>query len=157
MSCFCSFSLFRQLYQRLSTRWMALRGHSTTDCIRIYLTVARKWPFFGAKLFLAKVRENGNRTCNKTPCTRLATFTLILHTWSHLKMRKFPAIEASEECWEIMSLLSSSPPNPTLTHFGSHQGSLSGELAELPYYPPLTPHLLTNCITKWLNYVMRVY
>ncbi|XP_063117911.1 pleckstrin homology domain-containing family H member 2 isoform X10 [Rattus norvegicus] len=50
----CSEEQLRQLYQRLSTRWMALRGHSTTDCIRIYLTVARKWPFFGAKLFLAK-------------------------------------------------------------------------------------------------------
>ncbi|XP_051017115.1 LOW QUALITY PROTEIN: pleckstrin homology domain-containing family H member 2 [Acomys russatus] len=44
----------RQLYQRLSTRWMALRGHSAADCVRIYLTVARKWPFFGAKLFFAK-------------------------------------------------------------------------------------------------------
>ncbi|OWK10827.1 hypothetical protein Celaphus_00005655 [Cervus elaphus hippelaphus] len=33
---------------------MALRGHSAADCVRIYLTVARKWPFFGAKLFLAK-------------------------------------------------------------------------------------------------------
>ncbi|EGW03192.1 Pleckstrin-likey domain-containing family H member 2 [Cricetulus griseus] len=44
----------RQLYQRLSTRWMALRGHNAADCVRIYLTVARKWPFFGAKLFFAK-------------------------------------------------------------------------------------------------------
>ena len=63
--CFCFvflflfFSFFRQLCQRLSTRWMALRGHSAADCVRIYLTVARKWPFFGAKLFLAKVRKNG--------------------------------------------------------------------------------------------------
>ncbi|XP_072830073.1 pleckstrin homology domain-containing family H member 2-like isoform X2 [Vicugna pacos] len=44
----------RQLCRRLSTRWMALRGHSAADCVRIYLTVARKWPFFGAKLFLAR-------------------------------------------------------------------------------------------------------
>ncbi|XP_061481371.1 pleckstrin homology domain-containing family H member 2 isoform X2 [Rhineura floridana] len=44
----------RQLYQRFSTKWMALRGHSATDCMRIYLAVARKWPFFGAKLFAAK-------------------------------------------------------------------------------------------------------
>uniref|UniRef100_G3TYU2 Pleckstrin homology domain-containing family H member 2 n=1 Tax=Loxodonta africana TaxID=9785 RepID=G3TYU2_LOXAF len=50
----CSEEQLRQLCQRLSTRWMALRGHSTVDCVRIYLTVARKWPFFGAKLFLAK-------------------------------------------------------------------------------------------------------
>lgn len=46
----------RQLYQRLSTKWMALRGHCAADCVRIYLAVVRKWPFFGAKLFEAKVR-----------------------------------------------------------------------------------------------------
>ncbi|KAM9016216.1 pleckstrin homology domain-containing family H member 2 isoform 1-T1 [Ara ararauna] len=50
----CSEEQLRQLCQRLSTRWMALRGHSAADCIRIYLTVARKWSFFGAKLFAAK-------------------------------------------------------------------------------------------------------
>uniref|UniRef100_A0A2K6NUA6 Pleckstrin homology domain-containing family H member 2 n=1 Tax=Rhinopithecus roxellana TaxID=61622 RepID=A0A2K6NUA6_RHIRO len=50
----CSEEQLRQLCQRLSTRWMALRGHSAADCVRIYLTVARQWPFFGAKLFLAK-------------------------------------------------------------------------------------------------------
>lgn len=61
------FSFFRQLYQRLSTRWMALRGRSGVDCVRIYLTVARKWPFFGAKLFFAKVRRNkGGRHIVKT-------------------------------------------------------------------------------------------
>ncbi|KAJ7422083.1 pleckstrin like proteiny, MyTH4 and FERM domain containing H2 [Willisornis vidua] len=50
----CSEEQLRQLCQRLSTRWMALRGHSAADCVRIYLTVARKWAFFGAKLFAAK-------------------------------------------------------------------------------------------------------
>ncbi|XP_004839422.1 pleckstrin homology domain-containing family H member 2 isoform X5 [Heterocephalus glaber] len=50
----CTEEQLRQLYQRLSTRWMALRGRSAADCVRIYLTVARKWPFFGAKLFFAK-------------------------------------------------------------------------------------------------------
>ncbi|XP_069464563.1 pleckstrin homology domain-containing family H member 2 [Ambystoma mexicanum] len=44
----------RLLRQRLSTRWISLRGHSAADCVRIYLTVARKWAFFGAKLFAAK-------------------------------------------------------------------------------------------------------
>ncbi|XP_041418437.1 pleckstrin homology domain-containing family H member 2-like [Xenopus laevis] len=38
----------------MATRWMALRGHSGSDCVRIYLTVARKWAFFGATLFAAK-------------------------------------------------------------------------------------------------------
>ncbi|KAM5292337.1 pleckstrin homology domain-containing family H member 2 isoform 1-T1 [Ctenodactylus gundi] len=50
----CTEEQLRQLHQRLSTRWMALRSHSAADCVRIYLTVARKWPFFGAKLFFAK-------------------------------------------------------------------------------------------------------
>ncbi|KAL0964359.1 hypothetical protein UPYG_G00322800 [Umbra pygmaea] len=44
----------RQTRQRLSTRWASLRGRSSSECIRIYLTVARKWPFFGAKLFEAE-------------------------------------------------------------------------------------------------------
>lgn len=45
----------RQLLQRLSARWASLRGRSSPECVRIYLTVARKWPFFGAKLFEAEV------------------------------------------------------------------------------------------------------
>uniref|UniRef100_A0A8D0DZT4 Pleckstrin homology domain-containing family H member 2 n=1 Tax=Salvator merianae TaxID=96440 RepID=A0A8D0DZT4_SALMN len=50
----CSEEQLRQLCQRLSTKWMALHDHSTADCVRIYLAVVRKWPFFGAKLFPAK-------------------------------------------------------------------------------------------------------
>ncbi|XP_077437927.1 pleckstrin homology domain-containing family H member 2 [Vanacampus margaritifer] len=45
---------FRQLLQRLSARWSSLRGRSSSECVRIYLTVAKKWPFFGAKLFEAE-------------------------------------------------------------------------------------------------------
>ncbi|XP_035462558.2 pleckstrin homology domain-containing family H member 2 [Scophthalmus maximus] len=44
----------RQLLQRLSARWASLRGRSSSECVRIYLTVARKWPYFGAKLFEAE-------------------------------------------------------------------------------------------------------
>ncbi|XP_072247559.1 pleckstrin homology domain-containing family H member 2 [Leuresthes tenuis] len=44
----------RQLLQRLSARWASLRGRSSSECVRIYLTVARKWHFFGAKLFEAE-------------------------------------------------------------------------------------------------------
>ncbi len=45
----------RQLLQRLCARWASLRGRSSSECIRIYLTVARKWSFFGAKLFESEV------------------------------------------------------------------------------------------------------
>ncbi|MED6290540.1 Pleckstrin y domain-containing H member 2, partial [Characodon lateralis] len=44
----------RQLMQRLSARWTSLKGRSSPECVRIYLTVARKWPFFAAKLFQAE-------------------------------------------------------------------------------------------------------
>ncbi|XP_012511729.1 PREDICTED: pleckstrin homology domain-containing family H member 1 [Propithecus coquereli] len=44
----------RHLADVLTTKWAALQGCSPPECIRIYLTVARKWPFFGAKLFAAQ-------------------------------------------------------------------------------------------------------
>ncbi|CAH1262661.1 PLEKHH1 [Branchiostoma lanceolatum] len=46
----------KQLGQKLSTKWSGLKARSQTDCVRIYLTVARKWPFFGAKLFTGKLK-----------------------------------------------------------------------------------------------------
>ncbi|XP_054827182.1 pleckstrin homology domain-containing family H member 1 isoform X2 [Eublepharis macularius] len=44
----------RQLTDRLAAKWMVLQGCSSPECVRIFLTVARKWPLFGAKLFTAK-------------------------------------------------------------------------------------------------------
>ncbi|XP_061467069.1 pleckstrin homology domain-containing family H member 1 isoform X2 [Rhineura floridana] len=44
----------RQLADQLATKWMVLQGCSLQECIRIHLTVARKWPLFGAKLFTTK-------------------------------------------------------------------------------------------------------
>lgn len=49
----------RHLADLLTTKWTALQGCSAPECIRIYLTVARKWPFFGAKLFAAQVSVRG--------------------------------------------------------------------------------------------------
>uniref|UniRef100_A0A8B9RDQ9 Pleckstrin homology domain containing, family H (with MyTH4 domain) member 1 n=1 Tax=Astyanax mexicanus TaxID=7994 RepID=A0A8B9RDQ9_ASTMX len=45
----------RELAERLAAKWSVLRGCTASECVRIYLTVARKWPLFGAKLFSAKV------------------------------------------------------------------------------------------------------
>ncbi|XP_063764073.1 pleckstrin homology domain-containing family H member 1 isoform X2 [Eleginops maclovinus] len=50
----CSSEQLRGLTERLATKWSILRGCSAPECVRIYLTVARKWPLFGAKLFSAK-------------------------------------------------------------------------------------------------------
>ncbi|XP_049754833.1 pleckstrin homology domain-containing family H member 1 isoform X3 [Elephas maximus indicus] len=50
----------RHLADTLTTKWLALQGCSSPECIRIYLTVARKWPFFGAKLFTAQLSSKEN-------------------------------------------------------------------------------------------------
>ncbi|XP_051941465.1 pleckstrin homology domain-containing family H member 1 isoform X2 [Hippocampus zosterae] len=50
----CGAEQLRELSERLSARWSMLRGCSAAECVRIYLTVARGWPLFGAKLFSVK-------------------------------------------------------------------------------------------------------
>ncbi|XP_075879299.1 pleckstrin homology domain-containing family H member 1 isoform X3 [Nelusetta ayraudi] len=50
----CSPEQLRDLTEHLAAKWSLLRGCSAPECVRIYLTVARKWPLFGAKLFSAK-------------------------------------------------------------------------------------------------------
>uniref|UniRef100_A0A182N608 Plekhh1 n=1 Tax=Anopheles dirus TaxID=7168 RepID=A0A182N608_9DIPT len=48
----------KELQDLLSAKWALLRSRSVLDCVRIYLTCARKWPFFGAALFQAKPRHS---------------------------------------------------------------------------------------------------
>lgn len=40
-----------ELQAKLLAKWRALKGRTQLDCVRIYLTCTRKWPFFGATLF----------------------------------------------------------------------------------------------------------
>ncbi|TSK42142.1 Pleckstrin homology domain-containing family H member 2 [Bagarius yarrelli] len=54
----CSEDQLRQISERISARWASLRGRCASECVRIYLTVARKWPFFGAKLFEAEPQSS---------------------------------------------------------------------------------------------------
>lgn len=49
----------RLLHHKVQEKWASLRGRTLADCVRIYLTVARKWPFFGSKLFHLKVKRVG--------------------------------------------------------------------------------------------------
>lgn len=51
----CFLSLSRDLLERLAHKWSTLRGCGASECVRTYLTVARKWPLFGAKLYSAEV------------------------------------------------------------------------------------------------------
>lgn len=48
----------KELQEFLAGKWSLLKGRSIVDCVRIYLTCARKWPFFGAALFQAKPRHS---------------------------------------------------------------------------------------------------
>lgn len=48
----------KELHETLAGKWSLLKGKSTLDCVRIYLTCCRKWPFFGASLFQAKPRNS---------------------------------------------------------------------------------------------------
>lgn len=41
----------QELQNRLLEKWRGLKGRTQLDCVRIYLTCTRKWPFFGATLF----------------------------------------------------------------------------------------------------------
>ncbi|XP_045499817.1 uncharacterized protein CG43867 isoform X1 [Colias croceus] len=47
----------RDIEEKLRTKWTALKGRSTADCVRIYLNCTRKWPFFGATLFQARIKQ----------------------------------------------------------------------------------------------------
>uniref|UniRef100_A0A8B9QRA3 Pleckstrin homology, MyTH4 and FERM domain containing H1 n=1 Tax=Anas platyrhynchos TaxID=8839 RepID=A0A8B9QRA3_ANAPL len=52
--CFVSWILTGNWLTGWRTKWMVLQGCSPPECVRIYLTVARKWPLFGTKMFAAK-------------------------------------------------------------------------------------------------------
>ncbi|XP_056666917.1 pleckstrin homology domain-containing family H member 1 isoform X3 [Monodelphis domestica] len=47
----------RHLADTLASKWTTLQGCSSSECIRTYLTVARKWSLFGAKLFAAQTTQ----------------------------------------------------------------------------------------------------
>ncbi|XP_072769846.1 pleckstrin homology domain-containing family H member 1 [Nerophis lumbriciformis] len=50
----CSTEELREVAERLAAKWCKLGGCSTSECVRTYLTVARTWTLFGAKLFSVK-------------------------------------------------------------------------------------------------------
>ena len=41
----------------LKEKWTSLKGKSSHDCVRIFLTCTRKWQFFGNKLFAVQVNK----------------------------------------------------------------------------------------------------
>lgn len=48
----------KELQDLLVAKWILLKTRSTLDCVRIYLTCCRKWPYFGSALFQAKPRHS---------------------------------------------------------------------------------------------------
>lgn len=52
----------RDLQELIGSKWFALKGRSAMDCVRIYLTCARKWPLFGASMFQARLKFGDRNT-----------------------------------------------------------------------------------------------
>ncbi|XP_061752235.1 pleckstrin homology domain-containing family H member 1 isoform X2 [Nerophis ophidion] len=50
----CGAEQLRDVGERLAAKWSKLGGCSRSECVRTYLTVARSWTLFGAKLFSVK-------------------------------------------------------------------------------------------------------
>ncbi|KAL4098215.1 hypothetical protein QTP88_022860 [Uroleucon formosanum] len=50
----------KHLQTGLQEKWMSLKGRNLVDCVRIYLTCTRKWPYFGCTLFQAKMKHGEN-------------------------------------------------------------------------------------------------
>ncbi|XP_072392658.1 uncharacterized protein CG43867-like isoform X6 [Diabrotica undecimpunctata] len=46
-----------ELQAKLMAKWRALKGKTQADCVRAYLNSTRKWPYFGAALFQARLRQ----------------------------------------------------------------------------------------------------
>ncbi|KAI2657602.1 Pleckstrin homology domain-containing family H member 2 [Labeo rohita] len=80
----CTEEQMRQLLQRLSTRWASLRGRSSSECIRIYLTkVLACYPYksivtFGAcgQDFMLVVTLNSGTNTSKDKSTEKHLFTM---------------------------------------------------------------------------------
>uniref|UniRef100_A0A8C4YEV4 Pleckstrin homology, MyTH4 and FERM domain containing H1 n=1 Tax=Gopherus evgoodei TaxID=1825980 RepID=A0A8C4YEV4_9SAUR len=77
----------RRLADKLATKWMVLQGCSPLECIRIYLTVARKWPLFGAKVFAAKpVLPSPLEDCPVWIAVNEDGISILDYTTMHLKL-----------------------------------------------------------------------
>lgn len=45
-----------EMEKRLVNSWSLLKGRGTEHCVKVYLTVVRKWSLCGARMLLTKVR-----------------------------------------------------------------------------------------------------
>ena len=50
-----SLSISSSLTLRMAEKWSTLHGWSVKECVDKYLENARRWPFFGCRLFQAQV------------------------------------------------------------------------------------------------------
>ncbi|XP_055926496.1 uncharacterized protein CG43867-like isoform X1 [Argiope bruennichi] len=51
----------KKISELIKEKWLALKGRSNLDCVRIYLNCARKWSFAGGKLFPAKFKSGSHQ------------------------------------------------------------------------------------------------
>lgn len=82
--------------ERLANKWSMLRGCSVSECVRIYLTVARKWPLFGAKLYSAKVR---GRPAAEVRCFLRGMVSTVTCLWSSRPQPVPPSPVEENQVW----------------------------------------------------------
>ncbi|XP_014285092.1 uncharacterized protein CG43867 isoform X4 [Halyomorpha halys] len=99
--------LLKELQAALQEKWISLKGRGPLDCVRIYLTCVRKWPYFGASLFQAKVKDS-EWGLVWTAVTEDAVSLLELSSMQPLARFPYPRVLTFGGCQEDFMLVVSS-------------------------------------------------
>ncbi|XP_059223828.1 uncharacterized protein CG43867 isoform X5 [Stomoxys calcitrans] len=111
----------KDIQESLITKWILLKGRSTLDCVRIYLTCCRKWPYFGASLFQAKPRHS-EQAMAWLAVSEDALNVLELSTMAPLARYPYTTVMTFGGCQDDFMLVVSN--EDTLASCGSHEQKL---------------------------------
>uniref|UniRef100_A0A1I8MRG3 Plekhh1 n=1 Tax=Musca domestica TaxID=7370 RepID=A0A1I8MRG3_MUSDO len=111
----------KDIQESLITKWILLKGRSTLDCVRIYLTCCRKWPYFGASLFQAKPRHS-DQAMAWLAVSEDALNVLELSTMAPLARYPYTTVMTFGGCQDDFMLVVSN--EDTLASCGSHEQKL---------------------------------
>ncbi|XP_073830596.1 uncharacterized protein CG43867 isoform X13 [Musca autumnalis] len=111
----------KDIQESLITKWILLKGRSTLDCVRIYLTCCRKWPYFGASLFQAKPRHS-DQAMAWLAVSEDALNVLELSTMAPLARYPYTSVMTFGGCQDDFMLVVSN--EDTLASCGSHEQKL---------------------------------
>ncbi|KAK3853635.1 hypothetical protein Pcinc_039837 [Petrolisthes cinctipes] len=125
----------KALLDSLHEKWVSLRGRPQSDCVRIYLTCTRKWPYFGATLFPAatSAAPDGPPTPVWVAVSEDAITLLDYTTMASIGRYAYGSVVTFGGCQEDFMLVVHTPEEDGTTHTHPH--------------PPGT-HKLLLCMNK---------